>query len=429
MQKLDNLANQNQSLQQAVNELQILNDIATTISSLSTVDDIIDQIVLKCIKHLNVEEGTVSLLEQEEGLEEFHTMIRHRDTTASKLPIHFDSRLKGWMYKNRTILMSNDMYKDPRFSSLHTDTYPFNSILCVPLMVKGELMGYLATFNKKDNSLFTEEDKRLLAIIASQSAQVIENARLYEEEKALMGLKREMKLAQEIQTKLLPEETPTLEGIDIAALNKPAKEVGGDYYDFLNLDTDKWGFCIGDITGKGMPAALLMANLQATFRSQALISPTSSQCLAGTNHMLFRSTEETKFATFFYGILQQIEGQTMLSYSNGGHDPPVLFKQGNKPQFLEATGLLLGVLGDSEYEEVSITLDPGDVLLLYTDGITEAFNNEAVEFGLDRLISLVDENREHPAGEIMNRILESVRNHVDGAPPSDDITVIILKVR
>ena len=422
---MENLSSKN--LQQAVNELKVLNDIATTISSLNTVDDIIDQIVRKCIKHLKVEEGTVSLLENDGATDEFHTMIRHRDTSASKLPIHFDSRLKGWMFKNRSILMSNNIPDDPRFTSLGNSEYPFNSILCVPLIVKGTLIGYLATFNKKDDRSFSEQDRRLLSIIASQSAQVIENARLYEEEKALMGLKNEMKMARDIQTKLLPGETPEIAGIEIAASNEPAKLVGGDYYDFIELGSRKWGFCIGDITGKGMPAALLMANLQATFRSQAVISERCHECLKGTNHMLFRSTEETKFATFFYGALQSEEGQTILSYANGGHDPPVLFRKGAAPGFLETTGLLLGVFGSSEYEEVSLELAPGDVLLLYTDGITEAFNKDGLEFGLDRLVGLVEENKDRTAEEIMSLVLDSVKNHVDGAPPSDDITIIILK--
>ena len=424
---MENLSSQN--LQQAVNELKVLNDIATTISSLNTVDDIIDQIVLKCIKHLKVEEGTVSLLENDGASDEFHTMIRHRDTSASKLPIHFDSRLKGWMFKNRSILMSNNIPEDPRFASLGYTEYPFHSILCVPLIVKGTLIGYLATFNKKDKGAFSEQDRRLLSIIASQSAQVIENARLYEEEKALLGLKNEMKMARDIQTKLLPGETPDISGIEIAASNEPAKLVGGDYFDFIELDDRKWGFCIGDITGKGMPAALLMANLQATFRSQALISKKCSECLRGTNHMLFRSTEATKFATFFYGAVQSSEERTMLSYANGGHDPPVIFRKGEAPAFLETTGLLLGAFGNSEYEEASMELASGDVLLFYTDGITEAFNKDGLEFGLDRLIGLVEENRNRRAEEIMGLVLDRVKSHVDGAPPSDDITIIILKKR
>jgi len=426
---LDNLLKQNQNLQQAVNELKVLNDIATAISSLNKVEDIIDQIVLKCIKHLKVEEGTVSLLNEDENSEEFHTMIRHRDTSASELPIHLDSRLKGWMFKNRSVLMSNNIYEDPRFSSLNSDKQPFDSILCVPLIVKDKLIGYLAVFNKKENTFFTDQDRRLLSIIASQSAQVIENARLYEEEKALIGLKNEMKMAQEIQIKLLPEETPHINGIEIAALNKPAKEVGGDYYDFLKVDSNKWGFCIGDITGKGMPAALLMANLQATFRSQAIISRKCSECLRGTNYMLYQSTEVTKFATFFYGVLHQENGQTILSYSNGGHDPPILYKKDTNPQFLEATGLLLGVFESSEYSENSINLDAGDVLFMYTDGITEAFNSKGVDFGLDRLVELVGKNRNSSADEIMNLVLHSVGNHVDEAPPSDDITMIIIKIK
>lgn len=425
MANIDLLTRENQQLQLAVNELKVLNDIATTISSTQPVEKIIDQIVIKCIKHLGVQEGTISLLERKSDAGKFNTMIRRQDSSTEKVPIKLDSRLTGWMLKNRSILLSNDITEDERFNFLDSDSYSFRSILCVPLIVKGDLIGYLAVFNKKNGYLFSDKDRRLLSIIGSQSAQVIENARLYEEEKALLSLQEEMRMARDIQLNLLPDKTPVVPGFQISATNIPAKLVGGDYYDFITLNTGRLGFCIGDITGKGMPAAMLMANLQATFRSQVMIFEDCCRSLEGINKLLFRNTESTKFATLFYGILDQENG--ILEYANGGHDAPLLFKNGDEPEFLEATGLLLGVMEESNFTSRSVSFQPNDLLLLYTDGITEAMNEREEEFGLERLLQICDENRHKTADEIIETILGSVKEYVTVTPQSDDISLMVIK--
>lgn len=425
MLNIDKLSTENRQLQLAVNELMVLNDIATTISSTQPVEEIIDQIVLRCIKHLGVEEGAVSLLEENSSSNQFHTMIRRRDSSTEKVPYKLDNHLTGWMIKHKKALRSNNIQEDERFNFLVDVSYSFRSLLCVPLMIKGTLIGYLAVFNKKTNEPFSSEDRRLLSIIASQSAQVIENARLYEEEKALISLKEEMRMAREIQINLLPDHIPDIPGYQIAAINIPAKSVGGDYFDFLSLSENKMGFCIGDITGKGMPAAMLMANLQATFRSQGLIYEDCSRCLQGTNKMLYRSTESTKFATFFYGILD-IQ-QSTICFANGGHDAPLLFHKNNAPKHLDATGLLMGVMADTEYSEQHVTLEPNDILVLYTDGITEAMNQQGELFGLDQLIEVISLNRQRTAQDLLDSILQNIKKHAKDAAQSDDITIVIIK--
>ncbi len=421
----DKLTTENRQLQLAVNELRVLNEIATTISSTQPVEQIIDQVVHQCIKHLGVEEGAVSLLEHNSSNDEFHTMIRRQDSSIDQVPYKLDNHLTGWMIKNKSTLLSNNICEDERFNFLNNISYPFHSLLCVPLMIKGTLIGYLAVFNKKDKTPFSSEDRRLLSIIGSQSAQVIENARLYEEEKDLISLKEEMRMAQEIQLNLLPDHLPQISGFQLAATNIPAKSVGGDYYDFLSLSNNRVGFCIGDITGKGMPAAMLMANLQATFRSQGLIYEDCARCLHGTNNMLYRSTEATKFATFFYGILDT--SNSSICFANGGHDAPLLFRTGNSPQELKATGLLLGVMVETTYSEEQIMLEPNDILVLYTDGITEAMNPKGELFGTNRLIETIDLNQKKSAQQLLDIVLQDIRNHADGAAQSDDITMMIIK--
>jgi len=425
MADLEQLQQENQRLQLAVKELSVLNEIATAITSTQPLEEIIDQIVFKCIKHLSVEEGTISLLEREEDEEEFQTMIRKQDISKIRVPIKLDSHVTGWMIKNKKPLLSNDIKEDDRFRMISKELEHLRSILSVPLMVKGELIGYLAVFNKKGDQDFTEEDQRLLSIIASQSAQVIENARLYEEEKALIGLQEEMRLAKEIQLKLLPETNPDFEDYQVSAINLPAKDVSGDYFDFIQLDDQRLGFCVGDITGKGIPAALLMANLQASLRSQTIMFTECCDCLRGTNRLLYKNTEVTKFATLIYGILD-IQNHT-VRYSNGGHNHPILLRQGDGITELETTGMLLGVMEDATYDESELSLESGDILVLYSDGITEAMNNEDDEFGLDRLSEIVQDYSGESADILQQQILASVREHTGDVPQSDDITLMIIK--
>lgn len=424
MAEVDKLKKENQNLHLALNELMILNDLATAISSVQAVDEIIEQIVIKCIKHLNVEEGTVSLLDKTGDNQTFHTIIRHKDSTATRLPYRMDAGLKGWMLKHRKSFLSNDIETDDRFRFLSDETYPFQSILCVPLVVKGELIGYLAVFNKK-SSVFTDDDKRLLSIIGSQSAQILENARLLEEEKQLLSLKEELKMAHKIQKKLLPDSVPAFKTFDIEAVNIPAKSVGGDYYDFILKSQEKLAFCIGDITGKGMPAAMLMANLQATFRSQILVDDDYPLCMKRTNKLLFNSTEPTNFATLFFGILDM--NPARITYVNAGHDHPYLYRNQAEAGELEATGLLLAVIEDTDYEVKEVDLLPGDMLLFFTDGITEAMNNQREEYGLDRLRNLAKSLSGKSAKDIAALILEDLSKHTNGAAQSDDITMIVVK--
>lgn len=424
MSNVEKLQAENRQLQLAINELKILNDVATTISSVQSVDEIIDQIVMKCIKHIGVEEGTVNLLERNTEGEDFHTMVRHKDASGVKVPYRMDAGLKGWMLKHRTSFVSNDIRHDERFQFLSDDEYPFTSILCVPLIVKGEMTGYLAVFNKKEGE-FSNEDRRLLSIIGSQSAQIIENARLLEEEKRLISLQEELNMASEIQRKLLPDAPPDIPGYQLFATNIPAKSVGGDYYDFVPISDDRLAFCLGDITGKGMPAAMLMANLQATFRSQVLVNDDCAVCITRTNKLLYRSTESTKFATMIYGALDPKNGQ--VKYTNGGHDCPILFKKNQDPIQLESTGLILGIFEDSDYSQKTAQLAPGDLLLLFSDGITEAMNSDLEMYGSDRLQNLVQNNLDKSASEIGSIILDSIREHAEGTPQSDDITLLLIK--
>ncbi|MEN8192140.1 MAG: GAF domain-containing SpoIIE family protein phosphatase [Bacteroidota bacterium] len=422
---ISSLQSENKNLRKAVQELSVLNDIASAINSTNSVDSIINLIVNKSIKHLKVEQCVVMLLDKEEKNAEFHTMIRRADDSKINLPFKLDTQLSGWMIQNKKPLLINDLIHDKRFLIQHKADMPINSLLCTPLIVKGELIGLISVFNKKHDEEFSKNDERLLSIIASQSASVLENARLYEEEQQLISMKEEMRLARNIQLNLLPSKLPVIEGYEIFASSTPAKDVGGDYYDFVELSNNKMAFCLGDITGKGLPAAMLMSNLQATLRGQILTTAKPCECITNANKLLYNSTEPDKFATLFYGVLDHHSDN--VAFCNAGHDNPIIISTDGELKNINTGGLLMGALSESNYDDDKVILNDGDVLVVYSDGITEAMNENSEEFTLGRLEKILKDNVQLSANELHDTIFMEVRLHTKNAVQSDDITLLIIK--
>jgi sigma-B regulation protein RsbU (phosphoserine phosphatase) len=419
------LEEENTRLRLAVEELTILNDIATAIGSKLALDEIMDLIVRKCIKHFMAEQGAVMLIDPKDKSRPLRTMIRKADRSRTMLPYRLDAQLIGWMVKNKKPLLVNDLAGDARFTASGGDSQAIRSVLSAPMLFKGGITGVLNVFNKKSGEGFTEADRRLLAIVATQSAQVIENARLYEEEQTLFRIQEEMQIAHKIQTGLLPREPPFIRGYDVAGKSVPATLVGGDYYDFIETVDGRWGICLGDVSGKGMPAALLMANLQATLRSQILQGLPVAMCLERANSLIFRSTAPDRFATLFYGVLDQREHT--LRYANAGHNPPLLLGQGIEPLPLREGGTVLGCFERSSYREGDVRMNPGDVLVIYSDGISEAADIAGEQFGEKRIAEVVATNPGGSAESHLGHVIDAARNHTGAAEPSDDMTVVVIK--
>ncbi len=419
------LLEENQRLRAAVEELSALNEIATAITSTQTLEQIVDLIVRKCVKHIKVEQGAVMLLDEKDQNKPFHTMIRKQDSLSNILPFRMDAQLTGWMLKNRNPLIINDLASDSRFKFMVDINFPIRSLLSVPMIVKGKMIGLLTVFNKKAEAGFTIGDQRLLGIIAAQSAHVIENARLYQGEQALIRLQEEMRLAYEIQVDLLPKSQPVLPGYQIAGKSIPAKDVGGDYFDFIPSGDNRLAFCLGDISGKGIPAALLMANLQATLRGQTLLGNDCKDCVSFANEMLYHNSAPNKFATLFYGIIDSSKNE--LSYCNGGHNNPFYFSRDNKLTPLDKGGLIVGIMPDVPYEEETIPFNSGDLLVIYSDGITEAMDNAEEEFGEQRLIDLILQNRNESPLNLIEIIIKKIQEFSGNHSQMDDITLVIIK--
>ena len=419
------LEEENKRLRTAVEELSVLNEISTAISSTQPLEQIIDLIVRKCVKHLKVEQGAVMLLNEKDLDKPFHTMIRKQDSVTNYLPYRFDAQLTGWMLKNKTPLLINDLEKDERFSFMVSSDFPMHSLLSVPMNVKGRMIGLLTVFNKKTGTGFSNNDQRLLGIIAAQSAQIIENARLYQEEQALLHLQEEMRLAYEIQVNLLPKVQPEISGYLIAGKSLPAKDVGGDYFDFIRIDAERLAFCLADISGKGIPAAILMANLQASLRGQAKLDKSCKDCVSFTNDILYHNTAPNKFATLFYAILNSMTHE--ITYCNAGHNEPFLFTKDNKITKLSVGGLVAGIMPSYPFEEAVISILPGELLILFSDGITEAMNSNEEEFNEDRLKDVILKHRNDSAVELIKIIFKEVENFSRSTEQMDDMTVVVIK--
>lgn len=403
-------------------ELSILNDIARAISASLNAEEIMQTLIRKSIRAVNAEQGVITLVEQEQ--KSMKTLIRTMVSSAGAPAFHMHQALIGWMHLNKKPLTVDDPVNDSRFKGVQWDGN-IKTLLCVPLIVKSELRGVLTVYNKKDGQPFTTEDQRLLAIISAQSAQVVENARLIEEEKLFIKMQQEVGLAAKIQRDLLPRSNPGLHGYDIFARTIAAQSIGGDYFDFIPMSDGRMALCLGDVSGKGLPASLLMANLQATLRGQTLVSQQPSECILRSNKLLFESTSPEKFATLFYGIID-IKHHS-INYSNAGHDWPFLISKDNSIRRLKTGGLMIGLIEQAAYQDEEVPIQLGDLLVIQSDGVSEAMNTNNEQFGEERLQKLLLDNKDRTAEEIIDITIKEVRKHAGAHPQSDDITMMVLK--
>lgn len=423
--QLARLQEENARLRKSIEELSMLNDLSRIISSTLALDRIMDKVVSASVKAIGAEQGTVHLLQQTESTDPFRTFVRKGDQATPEWKYRLDDVLSGWMLKHRKPLLINDFEREPLVKSSRAMSTHIRSVLSMPLICKGKMIGMLNLFNKKAGEGFTKDDLRLLSIIAGQSAQAIENARLYEEEKLLRAFEKELEMARAIQDHLLPKGSPQIKGFDVAGASYPAREVGGDYFDFIELGQDRLAIALGDVSGKGIPAAMLMANLQAVLRSQCLASSCCLDCIRSTNRILHLNTEANKFVTLFFGILD-VESRD-FKYINAGHNPPLYFTHREELIPLEKGGTVMGMLPDIPFEEGKLTLQPGETIVIYSDGVTEAENADGVMFGEERLRQAIGEGHTSAASQLIEKITQRVQSFAGEKPRDDDITLVVVK--
>jgi sigma-B regulation protein RsbU (phosphoserine phosphatase) len=305
--------------------------------------------------------------------------------------------------------------------------------LLLPLTVKDHLLGFISLGEKRSEEPYTGSDLRLLKSVAAQTGLALENAQLSaamaQEVAQREKLSRELEIAREVQERLFPQKLPSVAGLDYCGTCRTALGVGGDYFDFLALAGGRLGLAVGDVSGKGIAAALMMASLQASLRSEAARAENDlSGLVSNVNHRVYEASASNRYATFFYA--QYDPSSCVLTYVNAGHNPPVIFKPGADGPVvrLEPGGTVIGLLEHACYAQDEVRLDAGDVLVAYTDGITEAMNREDEEWGEERFMAALKAAVGLPAAQIAARIMDAATRFAAGAPQHDDMTLVVLRV-
>lgn len=417
------LERENQQLRRAVEELSVLNELSIAISSSRGTEEVIQTIIRRSIKAVGAEQGVITMVGDDVS-DPTKTLVRTMASSGDREAYSPDQNLLGWMYINRKPLVVNDPRSDSRFQGVKWSD-SVRSLVSVPMQVHSRLIGILTLYNKKRGGEFSVEDQRLLSILAGQSAQVVETARLYEEEKKLATVQQELNLAYEIQTNLLPAKAPEINGYDLAGISVPAQSVGGDYFDYIQIDDYHWGLALGDVSGKGMPAALLMSNAQATLRGQCSFGLSVHETVERSNALLSGSIRRGSFLTLFFGVLDVVSGG--FKFTNAGHNKPYVRRADGTLEMLTIGGLVVGFVPTQKYAEDYIALNPGDTLFIFSDGIPEAMNENHDQYGEERLEALLKDMGDVSAQTYVDRIKEDVKSHTGSAPPNDDITMLVVQ--
>jgi len=295
----------------------------------------------------------------------------------------------------------------------------------VPMRLQDETKGIMALGSKISKAEFDEADIEFLTTLGNQAMTSLENARLFEETLEKQRMEEELNLARNIQQGLLPSDLPALKQYEIAAKNIPSRQVGGDYFDVVPISETVYGIAIADVSGKGAGAALLMANLQASLQALVTSGIEISNMVSRINNLIVQNTGLDKFITFFYGQLD-IE-KHVFTFCNAGHNPPYMIHPNKKTRELMAGGIVLGMMADMTFETASVLLNPGDRIVMFTDGITEAMNVQEDEYCEDRLKKIIQKFTDLSAQKLMEKIESDVETFSGEAPQADDITLVVLK--
>lgn len=339
----------------------------------------------------------------------------------TELHLKLGEGIIGHVALTRQPFISPDVRKEPMYINARERT---RSEMVAPIISNDEVIGVFDLESDELNS-YSEDDLEVLMLLASQVAIIIEKVMLHEqliEKKRLQG---QLEVARQVQLELLPPADPQLPGYDISAYNFPTEEVSGDYYDWVRIHHDQIAIVIADVAGKGVPAALLMAFLRASLRAATHIGYAPQNSMAKVNFLLWESIERNQFVTAFYGILDATN--RTLAYANAGHNPPLLLGADDSACFLTQGAVPLGMFRDTRYHEYYLTIKPGDLLVLYTDGVTEAANPHEEEFGRDRLLRSVKAVRDLSAREMIAAIQKDIADWTDGRGASDDVTFFVIK--
>lgn len=347
--------------------------------------------------------------------------VGYNEEEQEQLRLKYGQGLSGTAARTGMPVIVPDVRLDDRYVNAHSQT---RSEVVVPIMLDNRVLGVLNLESEQVNA-FSRSATRLISAFATQAAIALERARLYESILDARKLDQQLSIAREIQQTFLPEKSPNVPGYQIVGTNISSGQVGGDYYDFIKIVDGHTGIAIGDVSGKGMPAALIMASFRASLIAEIRNNYSIRTICDKVNSLLYESIEAGNYVTAVYGVLDT--RNHIFTFSNCGHNLPFLMRANGEVEYLREGGPILGVTASAEFEERAIFLNLGDCVILYTDGVTEVFDAAGVEYGLDRLVALVRAHRTESADALLKIIQETVMAHAADGHVFDDLTMIVIK--
>jgi serine phosphatase RsbU (regulator of sigma subunit)/pSer/pThr/pTyr-binding forkhead associated (FHA) protein len=407
--------------------LSALSQASMALISDRPLNELLDYILELAFKVVKAERGALMLTNGgESGLEVKAVRSSSDKDGKGNEEITFSRSIAEKVIGEKVSILTSNAMTDPRFQSQDSIvSFGIRSAMCAPLWNNKNVTGLIYVDRLIHESVFTEDDLSLLASLANVAAIKLENAKLVEEMIEKKRMEHELALAGDIQKNLLPAEAPDLAGWDIAGTNTPCYTIGGDYYDFINRPNDRMAFALGDVSGKGAAAALMMAVLRATVQSATQKEGDMVSIVSHTNRVMFHNSPEHAYVTFFLSDLDPKSGE--LLYINAGHIPPILYRaESGTVERLEEGGTVLGMFEAVPFEQGKIELKPGDALVVFTDGISESWGEDGEEYGEDRLGEIVKKKANLSAQELMDVIEQEVDAYATGRP-TDDRTLIVVK--
>jgi sigma-B regulation protein RsbU (phosphoserine phosphatase) len=459
---------------------QVLSELGMEMRRVSTVQQLLERAVAKIQDALHVENVTIFLRDQETGdytcaissqlnadgvstsqrdasltLSADGALVQRMSRFTHPLPVDFD-RYHPWTQN----LLSTELAMNDLRKRENTTLRRIRSALLLPVATKDQLLGVVSLGPRLGELPFSRDDRHLLMAVALQMALAIQNAELVQEIAIEERLRHELAIATTVQQRLFPESPPEMASLELSGVCYPARGVGGDYYDFIVLDDGKVGIAVADVAGKGISAALLMCTVQASLRSQAqTVNGNLTALVSSMNRLLHVSTDAASYATFFYAQFDERTG--LLTYVNAGHNPPMLVRASRSVKaqgvgfagagahigleqlrderrgeegladftLLTKGGPIIGAFNDCVYEQETIQMESGDLLVAYTDGVTEARNADDQEFGEASLRRIIDSSAHLPVQRLSEQIVDRVREWCGEVPPHDDLTLVVMRVR
>ena len=409
--------------------LDLLYRLSQTFNSSLDLYEVLNRVMDEVIASVKAERGFVMLINPDGSLR--FTVARGIDHQIINDPEFQVSRsIVERVAREVKPVLTSDAQSDKRFSMRQSVMLlGLRSILCVPLVLKERALGVIYVDNRLQSGIFSPSDLELVTAISSNAAIAIENARLYQLAVEKGRLEQELQMARQVQINLLPEETPQIAGWEFSASWRPARQVSGDYYDFIHLPDRQIGVVVGDVSDKGMPAALFMAMSRTTIRASMNIASSPTEGIQNANRLICSDTANGMFITLFYAQINPQSGE--ITYVNAGHNPPLFChnQAGRTGQLarLERTGIALGVLENAEYKQNTIRLSPGDFIMLYTDGVTDAKNSSGHHYGMERMESLLMNKPDLTADHGISSLIQSIEEFSGESESYDDITLTMVR--